>query len=136
MGVKICYEHNLTKPVELVHVEVIGENAAEAFDALVYLGERMGNVPWSGKISLPDAAKPVKKSDVKKNPELEPQHLKDEALKLLAETYAVPVTRAETKKVLTTFGVKKFAEIPVERAAELLDAAKAIHAKLQAEAAE
>lgn len=135
---KLTYTHDFTGPVAAVHVEVLGDDAAEVLDALFYIGERINKeMSWQGKPTLSDVAKPVKKSDAKKNPDLSNQQKLDEAMRKLAETYASPTLRDETKALLAKYGVKKFSEIPADKGAELLADADTLFAKLPAkEAAE
>ncbi len=129
--VRLSYEHDFTGNTPLVAVEVHGDDVGEVLSALMELGSKLADTPpWMAKTSLSALAKPITKKDVKKNPELAEAQHKDEALRILTKTYSSPLSRSHTKALLDKYQVKKFGDIPLDRAAELLEDAKEIEKTL------
>lgn len=129
--VRLSYEHDFTGATPVVAVELHGDDVGEVLSALMEIGSKLADAPpWIAKASLSDLAKPITKKDVKKNPDLAEAQKKDEALRILTKTYSSPLTRSQTKALLDKYEVKKFGDIPLGKAADLLDDAKEIEANL------
>lgn len=127
--VRLQFEHDFTGAAPQVMVELHGDDVGELIDALIELTSKL-TAPWAAKTSLSDLARPITKKDVKKNPELAEAQHKDEALRILTKTYSSPVTRLETKDLLKKYGINKFGDIPLDRAAELLEDARKVEKNL------
>lgn len=129
--IRMSYEHNFTGVAPVVAVEVHGDDVGEVLYALMEIGSKLADTPpWVAKATLSDLAKPITKKDVKKNPDLAEAQHKDEALRILTKTYSSPLTRAQTKALLEKYQIKKFGDITLDRAADLLVDAKDIENSL------
>lgn len=125
--VKLSYIHDFTDVKPAVHVEVIADTHEQALESLVSLAKGFGDdPPWRAKVSLSKLAKAVTKADVKKDPSLENNYARDEALKLLTKTYSSPVFREQTRQLLDKYEVKKFGDIPLDQSQSLLTDAQHI----------
>ena len=129
---KVTFSHDYTAASSVLHIEVIGDTPAEIIDALTKITDGLNaTVPWKAKTNIAEVAKTVKKADVKKDPTLEDAYARDEALKLLVKVYDNVALRDEAKALLPKYGIKKFGDIPMERAKELFEDAKELSAKLE-----
>lgn len=102
----------VTAEVSGLAVTIEADSAAEAVAELTMLGVCLPGTQQS----LADAAQPAKA----KAEELDAEKAKDKALRILAALYKDMHTREATRALLPRFGVKKFGDVPLERAHELL----------------
>lgn len=130
---KVSFSYDYTAASSTLHVEVLGDTPAEIIDTLTKITEGLNaNVPWKAKTNIVEVAKSVTKADVKKDPSLEDAYARDEALKLLVKVYDNMSLRDDAKALLPKYDIKKFGDIPLDRAKELLEDAKVLSKKLEA----
>jgi hypothetical protein len=129
--VRLSYVHDFTDVKPAVHVEVVADNHEQALESLISLARGFGDdPPWRAKVSLSKLAKAVTKADVKKDPSLENNYARDEALKLLTKTYSSPIFREQTRQLLDKYEVKKFGDIPLDKSQSLLVDAQEIYKEM------
>lgn len=129
--IRLSYTHDFTEVKPAVHVEIVADNHEQALESLISLAKSFGDdPPWRAKVSLSKLAKAVTKADVKKDPSLENNYARDEALKLLTKTYSSPIFREQTRQLLDKYEVKKFGDIPFEKSAALLEDAQKIYKEM------